>query len=347
MIMKLGDNDLGPHFPVFGRAFEYLRTEDQGPSFRRVRITLAGFLEGDYSEEVMALYQILKDRVGINDTTFTYIDTSVTASGVTIYDALPVWIGSYNEPIDGEFGKNASGDYSIELYHFEEQDDNLGITVKYGSYTFDCPPSWSRRIRPNRDTPRGPLRGSTASITLSGFLVAETHPELRTKMNALEAAFKVDNTLHYGNFSQACRVVDCSIPRHIPVNFCFFDIELSYDLDQIVTLRRRATISRIHDHPVITEEPFCSRRLVELMNRSGQTISYQLYIEVSPPVSTPPTGLALARQLLAVEAANWIEPGGIEMPGGTEEWDEDRISVALNVTKFYRTAVIGNLPGTG
>lgn len=352
--MKLGDFDLGPNFPVFGRTFDYIRGDDQGPSFRRIRISLAGFIEGDHSEEVLTLYQLLKDKVGINDTTFTYIDDSVPGyspggvSGVTIYDEQKVWIGSYNEPIDGEFGKNASGDYSIELYHFQQTDDNLEITVSYGSYTFEHPPTWARRIKPNRDNPNGPMRGSTATISLAGFLVADTHEELRTKMDALEAAFQADNTLHYGDFSQTCRLIDCNIPRHVPVNYCFFEIELLYTLEDIVTLRRKAIIGRIHHNPVITEEPFCDRRLIEFMNRSGQSITYQLYIEVKPP--EPPstlTGLALARQLLAMEIGSWIEPGGIEMPGGTEEWDEDRVSVSLNVTKFYRTPVISNLPGTG
>jgi hypothetical protein len=75
------------------------------------------------------------------------------------------------------------------------------------------------------------------------------------------------------------------------------------------------------------------------MNVSAQTITYKLRIKAE--------NIATCRSLLAIEAENLIQPGGIEMPGGSEEWDEDDPTVDINIIKWYSEAVIANLPGTG
>lgn len=341
--MRLGGVDLGDNFPLFARSFEYVRQHEEGGSFRRVKISLSGFVTAENSEEVMFLYDTLKDIISRNDTTFTYIDTSAEGtgplgtSGVTVYNEQPVWIGSYAEPFD-EFAKWASGDYGIELYHFEENDDDLGIVASYAGYTFESPPSWSRQISPNRETHRAANVGSTATIRLGGFLFANSSAELQAKIDALSAALNQDGTLNYGSFSQSVRRGTHSIEPAVLKNWALWSFECFYDIGEIVSLRRKVKISRVHDNPVITEEPFCSRRLIELMNSSAQTIEYRFSIEAE--------SIETCRTLLAVEAANVIEPGGIEMPGGEEVWDYDRMSVDLTVTKFYSDPVYANLPGT-
>jgi hypothetical protein len=336
--MTLGGISLGPDFPLFTRAFEFIRNDEQGPSFRRIKMNLAGFLNGDNSERVMQLYQTLEEVVGKNDVRFTYIENtdSVSASGVTVCDER-VWVSSYNEPQD-DYGHCAAGDYSIELYYFKENQENLGIECSYNGYGFEDPPKFGRSIEENRETHRARLNGSTAIITLTGFLYADTHPELVAKIEALTNAFTVDATLHYGSISQAVRVTNRNIQENVLARYAYYTLTMKYDIGEIVSLRRKISIPRVHQNPVITEEPFCSRRLIELMNTSSQTITYSLQIEAE--------SIPKARELLASEAVALIEPGGIEMPGGVELWDLDKVSVDLTVIKFYSNYVIGNLSGT-
>ncbi len=98
-------------------------------------------------------------------------------------------------------------------------------------------------------------------------------------------------------------------------------------------------VPRVHWNPVITEEPGCNRRNIELMNRSSQTITYNMFVEAST--------ISACRETLAIESAYMIESGGIELPGGSERWDLDAISVGVTIVKFYDTPVIQNLVGTG
>lgn len=338
--MTLGGVDLGPNFPIYSRAFEYIRPDDQGPSIRKVNISIAGFLEADNHGEIMALYETIKNIVDTNDTTFTY-----TADGTTIYNNKAVVIDGYTEPEDAEYAKLVLGDYGIQFHYYENNTDTIPISCTYTpssgpAYTFEKVPKWSRSIKPERESYRSPLRGSVVTIALSGMLYADTHTSLMTKIEALQTAFSKDGTLTYGLFTNTImRVNHCDIQPVVPMNFAYFDIELAYDIGTNTTLKRSMRINRIHHNPVVTEEPGCGRRVVELMNRSSQEINYSISIQAN--------SLTECRELLSTEAAFMIEPGGIEMPGGTENWDLDNFRVELSVTKLYTTPIIGNLPGTG
>lgn len=332
--MKIGGISLGENFPIYGQAYEMRRDDEQGTGYKKVVITISGFLNANNTQDVMALYQTLNALVGKNDSTFTYIEGTTT-----VHNAQKVWIQSYNEPQDTEYAKTAVGDYSIELYYFTDNTSTAPFVCTYGSYTFEKLPKWSRKITQNRESHRADLHGSTAEITLSGVLFADDSSSLYDKVAELEAAFTADSLLSYGIYIQNVRIVDVSINPVVPVNFAPYTITLKYDIGQIVTLRRKLSISRIHQNPVITEEPFCDRRIIELMNRSAQTISYRLYIEAET--------ITLARQLLGTEAISLIEPGGIELPGGVEDWDLDKVSVNVQIEKFYPYPIVLNLSGTG
>ena len=54
--------------------------------------------------------------------------------------------------------------------------------------------------------------------------------------------------------------------------------------------------------------------------------------------------LVTARNLIAIEAANFVEPGGLEMQGGTEDWDYDNVRIDLSIIKFYNTGILANIP---
>lgn len=333
--MTLGGLNLGSNFPLYSQTYEYIRPSDQGPAFKRVRITLSGFIEGDNFAEIMALYATLRNAVGLNDiASFTLIDGTTT-----IHNGQQVWVGGYGEPEDSEYGKNGVGDYSIELYYFEDQNDNLGINCSYGGYTFEKTPSWGRQFQPNREHYRNFQQGSTATVTLSGFLIAANHSALMAKIVALQDAFKEDRILTYGSFVQTVRTNGCTIQEDVIRNFAYYQCSLIYDTDDLVSKKRTIKISRIHQNPVITDQPFCDRRIIELMNQSGQTIQYTISMESS-------VSLQRTRELLAVEATNTIEPGGIEMQGGDETWSPDSYAVTLSVIKFHNTPVISNLAGT-
>lgn len=336
LTMTLGGVDLGTNFPLYGQAFSYSRVDDQGPAFKRCTITLGGFVEGNNFMEVMSLYMALRDVIGVED----LVNLTVMDGAEVIHENQPVYVASYNEPEDREHGKTGVGDYSIELYYFVDNTDNLQISCTYGGYAFEKTPKWGRNIRPNREHYREGMKGSTATIGLSGFLFAEDHGQLMAKIEALQTAFQEDRVLVYGTFEQAVRVVECRIEDTVVRQYAFFQISLIYDIGTYLFLKRSVRIDRIHQNPVITEEPFCDRRLIELMGRSGQSITYNFIVESG-------LSLAHARNQLTVEATNTIEPGGIEMPGGTETWEPDKFQVNLTVTKFYANPPIPNLSGTG
>jgi len=330
--MTLGGLNLADNFPVIGQTFEYIRPDVQGPAIKKINITLSGFYEGNSAAGIQATFVTLRNTVGLADlTTLTYIHDSVT-----LHSNRQVYVSSYNEPEDLEFARNGVGDYSIELYYFENQDDNLPITCTYGTYTFEKTPKWGRRITPIRESHRAPLKGSLATIGLSGFLRATSHAELMTKINDLQAAFQTDQILTYGSFVQAVRAVDVTIEDTVILHYAFFQINLAYDIGAVLLLNRRIRISRVHQNPVITEEPFCNRRLIELMNSSGQTITYSWN-------ATSSASLAQARTTIQTDAGLTIEAGGIEMPGGEETWNPDTFEASMTVTKFYNTPPIPNL----
>lgn len=343
--MQLGGVSIGPLFPLYGKAYEPIRLDDQGASIKKVRVTLSGFIEGDNHGEVMATYQLIKAYAAAGDITFTYYTSSDYAM---IHDNQRCWVESYNEPVDGEYGKNAVGDYSITLYWFEDSSEGLPLTCTYvsptatpsGTYTFAKTPKWSRSIKPNRSNHRARRYGSTAEINLEGILYAANHSALKTAIDNLTATFSTDGVLTYGGFSNTVRCMPIEISPVTPHCYAMYKMTFFYDIGSIVSLSCKTSISRIHSHPVITELPFCDSRLIEQMNSSGQTIDYSFSITAE--------SIATARSLLATEVTSrvLVHPDMIEMPGGKETWDEDEIRVDLNFTKFYPTPVVLNLSGT-
>jgi hypothetical protein len=340
--MSLGGVSLGVDFPRFAREFEIIRLDDQGlAAYKKITVTLSGFLNDWNGARVQALYNTLKNAVGYNDTTFTYTATDALNEDqvITTYNDQKVWIASYQEPDDAEFGKNATGDYSITFYYFEDATSNTELVCSYGTYTFEKTPKIGRKINPNRGTHRAKLTGSTVEVTLEGVLFASDTASLQAKINAMTVAFSQDANLTYGSYSQPCRVGPVVITPITLINYAPFTITLFYDVGPTIELHRRITISRIHQNPVITEEPFCDRRVIELMNISGQTINYNIKVTSSD--------LATCRQQLATEVLLLLFPGGVELEGGSEVWDYDEVSVDVNFTKFYTVPVMDNLDGTG
>jgi len=332
--MQLGGQSLGENFPIYGSSSEYVRDDEQGPAILRNKITLAGFLEGDNHSAVLSLFAALKAIVGKSDTTFTFID------GTALHSNRQVWVGAYNEPADTEFGRCRVGDYSIELYYFSDvPETNKGINCSYGGYAFDKTPKFGRSIKPQRASSRSAIRGSTATITLTGTLYGADKSDTLNKALDLQNALNSDQILTYGGFSELCRVVDVNIDPVVPNNYVKYSATFEHYIGEIISLRRTMKFTRVHQFPVVTEEPFCNRRTIDLMNRSGQFITYTLSIEAQ--------SIATARSLLATEAVAIMEPGGIEWPGGDEEWDLESPTVSVNFTKFHSNPVIDNLAGTG
>lgn len=329
--MELGGVNLGSNFPLVSRTYEPIRVSEQGPSFKKVTIILSGFVEGLNSEEVVEVTEIIAAIAALNDTLFTYIN-----GGETLYDDKKVYISGYSEPQDAEHARNRAGDYSISLYYFENSLDDVDITCTYGAYTFDKTPKWGRDISQNRESPRGELRGSTATITLSGVLYEDNHSDLMASIAALTAAFNQDALLTYGVFAQTVRSSGVSISEEVMSQYAYFSVNLSYDIGEVVELRKKRSFSRIHNNPVITDQPFCDTRIIDFMNLSGQFVTYRMSLAAET--------IATARGLLSTELAGWVEPGGIEMPGGTEDWDEDNASVQVSIIKFYNTGILANIP---
>lgn len=338
VIMTLGGVDLGDNFPHYSQTFEPVRVSDQGGSFRKVNISLAGFIQGRNSEEVLEIYEIIATVGALNDTLFTYKD------GLhTVHDNKKVYVAGYAEPQDGEHAKYRVGDYSISLYYYEDSVDSIGIECTYGDYTFDKTPKWGRSFTRNRESHRSPepageglIQGSTSTVTLSGIIFRENHADLMAAIDELTEAFSEDRTLTYGVFSQSVHVSGVDIAEDVKSQFAFFSINLTYDIGEIVELRRKISFSRIHNNTVITEQPFCNSRLIQHMNVSGQFVTYRLSLTAE--------NIVTARNLISVEAANLVEPGGIEMQGGEEGWDEDNARVDLTIIKFYNSAILPNIP---
>jgi len=332
--MTIGGVSLGANFPLVSRSFSTVRNDDQGASFKKVTINLSGFIEGDDHSEVMALYETLRSNVGDNDTTFTYVQDSQT-----IYSNKKIWINAYEEPEDSEHGKSASGSYSIELYYFEESELNLSILCSYGGYVFSTTPKWSRDFAPTKDSQYSPPSinesATEASITLSGFLFADTHAGLMNKIDLIQVAFTQDRFLSYGVFGAYCITGGCKIQEATMVNYALFEVKLKYYTTQMIRLSRKIRYNRIHNNPIIKDQPYCNTRTIEFMNSSGQTITYSL--------SVKSTTILKAREILSEELNFLIEPGGIEMPGGDEELDYDDCSVSVSVVKFYNIGIVPNL----
>lgn len=320
--------------PKFGREAEYIRLDPQGPSLRKVLITLTGQWLCNDNEEVQAQYEELTGILKANDVEFGYSDgTSI------VYTGQRMQVDRYTEPEDWKF---YDGTFNIQLYYFEAHTASIPITVKYGNYTFEHIPTWQRKIDPNRKSPirttspGGQQIGSTANIQLHGQLTASDHSTLKTKIDALESALSnSEDTLIYGDFSQRMGVFSRSIVETVPEKYAYFTIDFQYFIGTIVSLSVKKRFSRLHRNPVIKEKPLCDSRVIKFMNLSGQYIDYTLSVQAET--------ITQCRTILVTEVSNIVYAGGFEIEGGFEEWDEDNISVNLLIKKFHNAYVASNI----
>lgn len=319
--------------PVYGRDFEYVRFDPQGPSIKRIKVTLNGIFLGDTLDEIMSQYQELSAILDYNDVQFTYGD-GVSA----IYSGKQMQIESYSEPQDW---KEYDGEFNLELYYYDAHSDSLPIAASYGSYQFESTPSWGRAVDTNRsnqyflESPSGQAFGKTMKIELKGQLTADNYHDLQAKIDDLYEAFSEDRTLTYGDFVVPVHIGQHSIIEIVPEKLAYFQVALTYQLGDLVSLDIRVRYSRLHRNPVITEMPLCDARIIKLMNLSGQDVDYA--------ISARSTNIPLARSLVSAEVAFLVVPGGIEMPGGSEEWDYTNIGVSVNIKKFHNAYVLSNM----
>lgn len=328
-VFDVEENDM----PRFGREVEYIRLDPQGPSFRRVLITLTGqWLEHD-NPGVMAKYDALCEVLKYNDVNFSYNDGTVAH-----YEDRNMYVERYTEP---EEWKEYDGTWTVQFYYFEAHDASLPINVTYGGYQFEHVPTWQRKITPTRqniftrETPGGQTFGSIGEVQLRGILTADQHTSLATKIDALEAALENDDTLTYGSFTQQVAMMSHSITETVPDTQAFFTIDFQYLIGDIVTLSSRVRFTRLHRNPVITEMALCNQRFIEFMNLSGQYIDYAFTLQAAT--------ISQCRSMLVTEVSNAVFAGGFEVDGGSEEWNNDNISVNLLIKKFYNNYVSTNI----
>lgn len=335
-----GDEEL----PVIQRGRSYERQSDQGPSRSKITVGLKGFFEGDMHSEVVAKYQTLLSVLQANDAVLNYHD------GVAQVINDRVYLSSYNEPSDW---KQYDGTYDISLYYFDAHANptaDLGISASYsssaGSHSFDPVPHWSRSYSKGRSDPHGPNTAPSGAaiqdkvqFVLTGFLTGTSHSDLVSKISSIETALGADGTLTYGDYTDSVRVVDFKLPNTFPRDYVNYSITFEREVSGIRSIKSKSSFTRIHNFPIIRNRPYCPTPDITTFPRaSGQVGTYDIRIDAE--------SVSAARTLLATEAAALIVPGGIEMEGGKEDWDHDKVSVHLNVKKYYATAVNPNLAGT-
>jgi hypothetical protein len=327
--------------PLIGRRVEYQRGQDQGYGNRRINCDLTGFFDRKNHQEIVAAYKELLDVIKANDAQFEYKVEDVTIINSRVY------MDNFADPADW---KEFQGDYAISFHYFEQPDftvSDLGILATYTptvgpAYVFVQTPYWQSGIKKNRagfrapaKTPAGVDLASEVTITLSGQLTADTHANMKNKIEELKTSFASDGVLNYGDWSNAVRVEDLQIPSVFPRDYCNFVIVLKYDSPGVIECQSRRSFSRIHGFPQIEEFPWCGTRRIRVFGPSGQYVNYFIRIRA--------LDIATARTQLANEAANLIVAGGVEMEGGKEDWDDTDPSVSLSCTKFYNTPLLANL----
>lgn len=337
--------DASKEMPLIGRTVGWIRQDDEGPSYRRINVTIQGFFEGLTHADVVAKYQALLAILVANDCVLTYND-----GATNVINAQRVYLEGFTDPPDW---KQYDGEYTLTMYYFEAHTHptaDLGIAATYVTtsppvtYTFDPPPLWGRSIIPRQDpnapllSPAGAAIGSLATIDLSGFLTATSHAALKTKMDDLQNAFLADGTLNYGSFSQAVKTGPVVFQQSYPRLNVNYSITLTYAINEIITLDLERDFSRLHSHPAIIERHFCGTRRILFGNSSGQFVRYNGTIQAST--------IANARSLLATEMALFIIPGGIEIEGGSQRENIRNASINLDLTKFYSVPVLANMANT-
>lgn len=346
--------------PLISRGLDYVRVHPSAPTDRkRVDVVLSGFFEGNDHSELMTKYQALKAILSAGQrVTWAYNDGANTiANG-------PVTITGYSEPQEW---KQYDGDYQIEFYYFERASmpaygslsDELKASFSNtaGTITLNPFPSWSRQVKPRKESTQGPRLtpsgeevGSEVTITLKGSLVdASLSTDGPSSGNpssiyTLQQSF-IDiltnassgktGTLTYGYFTEEVYIEDVSFAEGINIDSFDYTIVAKYFTADIIRMSTKVRYGRIHSNPQITERPFCGDRRIRFGNQSGQDVTYSLSLEAE--------SVSVAQDLLATEVAALVVPGGIEMPGGSEDWDYDNRSVSVTINKFYNSPILSNM----
>lgn len=350
-IIKLRSTTIGMDYvfepeelPLISRRIDSQHLDDQGPSFRRINVTLNGFFYSNSLHENMLKYADLLSVLKSNEIKLTYTD------GVnTIYDGM-VWVDDYTDPSEW---KQYKGTYSINLHYFETSDQpnaDLGIIASYvsagGTFTFNPPPLLdigAKRTpywRASDFTPSGLPITREGEIHLDGFMTAANHTALMGLRQQLFNACSMAGVLNYGAFSAYAPVVELKCPSVFPRLKCPFQMALKYNIGfGVRRLETSRSIPRVHNNPLIRERPQCGLPPdVRELGQSGQEIRFNFVIEGDD--------MPTLRAILATEASYAIYPGGIELPGGTQEESDAAMSISLNIVKFYPIPIIPNLAGT-
>ena len=330
--------------PLFTRQLDYMRPTDQGFGGKRLNCSLSGFTQGNNHREVVANYQALLNIVKCNNLRFVY-----QADDLPIIDTQ-VYVDDYNEPSDW---KEYEGDYNISFHYFEQPTHSLaslGIQAQYvhatGTYVFDPTPLWSSGTKLNREDwrssrilPSGASYASEVGVSLQGRLHADDATALRAKMTALEEAFRTDGSLNYGTWTRDMRVDSGpQFSQSFPRNYVDYTIELRYDTEGIIEFSSTRSFGRLHNFPKIKELPWCNTVRIRTFSPLGQRVNYSIKIRANSTTQ--------ARSLLANEAANLVTLGGVELEGGTEDWDDMKHSVSLSFSKYYYPPILTNLANT-
>lgn len=328
--------------PTIGRRIVYKRPNESGSAFYlTIAMTLTGWFEGDEHAEIVAKYKALCDTLRATDVKVTYFDGQVT-----VLDDKIVFIDDIAEPDDW---KQYTGDYSLNFHYFEEIQTGsyLNVSASYsspsGSYMFEHTPLWSSKSENVRSdwggrssTPGGVPLGSKINITLDGELAASSHANMIAKIEAMKQAFKSDGTLNYGYWSDSVKVVSPpSFGPTLPYFVCPYQIVVGYTSAGLYEFSSTRTFGRINQMPDIRKRKFCPTDFVRENRPSGQEITYEL--------SARGGSLQQVRTLLRAEAINLVIPGGIEMEGGTEVWDDMLNKITISIKKYHVAPVLQNI----
>lgn len=352
--------------PLFSRRVDYMRPTDQGVGGRKLLCTLSGFFEGQQHTDIIQAYQQLLKVIKCNDVKFTYKGDAGPFNDMIAEKR--VYMDDYAEPTDW---KQYQGDYSLAFHYFEEPDAtaaDLGIIVKYqpklhakqqdpskpdiyvtggdpAEYVFDPVPYWDCRLTTVREdwhgdkvTAYGRSLSNEMTVTLTGRLHADSHDNLKKKIDALHKAFEYDGQLTYGGFINSVKVVDINIPTTFPRDYVDYQITLKYNTEGVLKFVSKRRIARLHNFPKITELPWCNTVRVQQFQPLGQQVNYYIQIQA--------TTLAVARSYLVNEASMIVVPGGIELDGGTHEEDDNNNTITLSFSKYYTEPILQNIANT-
>ena len=339
--------------PLITRSVEYKRSHETGPAaMRRINVVLSGFFTGDDHEDIVQQYESLKSVLADSIVNWEYNDGSNEIANGQIR------VQSYSEPSDW---KQYDGNYTISFYYFEKQTANnpyvVSIVTSGGTLTLSPTPKWSRKIKPNKSgttnntaTPFGRTIGSDVSINLEGYKrdsnldtdkpAAPVPADIFASEEEFTTVLGVPGTgafatLNYGPFSESVYIEDWDFSAGMLQDYFDYKISMKYYTEAVMKLSAKISFPRIHNNPKVTERAACGDRLIEYGNLSSQLVSYSVKLSADT--------LPNARSLLADELSVLIFAGGIEWPGGNEEWDYDSNTVSVTIKKFHDIPILSNL----